>query len=269
MGAPAFILSDEALFSFFASLVLPFLRISSCIMAMFALGGRNIPSIVKLTLSILLTIAFLPTIPEVKNAPDPLSPAFFVLAGYQVIIGVMIGYVTQFLSQIFVVAGQVVAMQTGLGFASLVDPVSGANTPVVGQFFTVLATILFFCVNGHLVLFKLVWMSFTTLPVGFEGFFDLPFVEVAKFGSLMFTMALSLSISSICAMLLVNFTFGVMTRAAPQLNIFSMGFAVSLLCGMIILRMVVSGFSRHYTEALNKVFELGCSVVNTSCSGIF
>ena len=263
------VLSEEMILSFLASLILPFMRVSSCVMAMFALGSRSVPSVVKLTLSLALAVIVYPLVPEMQNIPDIFSPGFFLLAGYQIIIGIMLGYATQFISQIFVVAGQVVAMQTGLGFASLVDPVSGSNTPVVGQFFTVLATILFFVVNGHLVLFRLLAESFVTLPVGFEGFFSIPYMEFARFGSLMFSLALSLSLSSICAMLLVNFTFGVMTRAAPQLNIFSLGFAVSLLCGLIVLRLVLSGFMRHWNEAMNRVFDLSCSLINTSCPGIF
>ena len=119
------------IFSFLASLILPFLRISSCIMAMFALGSRSVPSVVKLSLSLALTVIIYPMVPEMRNIPDIFSPGFFLLSGYQIIIGIMLGYATQFISQIFVVAGQVVAMQTGLGFASLVDPVSGSNTPVV------------------------------------------------------------------------------------------------------------------------------------------
>jgi flagellar biosynthetic protein FliR len=250
------------------NLLLPFVRIAAVLMSMFALSSNSVPGMIRLTLALAVTYVMASTIEPVKDV-DLFTVRGFVLVGYQILIGLMIGFATQFISQIFVVAGQVVAMQTGLGFASLVDPVSGTNTPVVGQFFTVLSTILFFVLNGHLVLFKLIYLSFTTLPISLEGFFDIPFLEIVKFGSVMFQVALSLSISSICAMLLVNFTFGVMTRAAPQLNIFSMGFAVSMACGLIILSLVLSGFMIHYIDALNGVFGLACSVVNLECPVVF
>ncbi|MGN1393919.1 MAG: flagellar biosynthetic protein FliR [Succinivibrionaceae bacterium] len=249
--------------------ILPFVRISSCLMAMFAIGSQSVPGNIKLALALAITIGMLPTIPNLPEHVDILSSKAFVLVGYQVIVGLALGFITQFISQIFVVAGQVVAMQTGLGFASMVDPVSGTNTPVIGQFFTVLATILFFIIDGHIVFFKMVHLSFTTLPMTMTGFFNLPFFEITKFGSVMFILAISMSISSICAMLLVNFTFGVMTKAAPQLNIFSMGFSVSLICGIIVLKLVLSSFMSHYIDAVNKSFELGCSFIGISCNSIF
>jgi flagellar biosynthesis protein FliR len=261
--------SEELLLSTLASFVWPFVRISAVLMSMFAFSSQSVPVIIRMVLALVITFVMLPSLPPLPIDIPMFSPASFVLVGYQMLIGIIIGFITQFISQIFVVAGQVIAMQTGLGFASLVDPVSGTNTPVVGQFFTVLATLLFFVVDGHLLLFRLVHLSFTTLPIGFDGFWHIPWVEIAKFGSIMFSLALSLSISSICAMLLVNFTFGVMTRAAPQLNIFSMGFAVSMVCGLLILKLVLSGFMLHYIDTLNKVFSLGCTVIGTSCPGVF
>jgi flagellar biosynthetic protein FliR len=263
------IFSEALLLSIIANYSLPFVRISACIMSMMAFGSGSVPSVVKLGLAIAVTIVMVPSIPPLSQDIYLLSPTYFVLVGYQILIGIMLGFITQFISQIFVIAGQVIAMQTGLGFASLVDPVSGSNTPVVGQFFTVLTMLMFFQVDGHIAVFYLIHMSFTALPIGMNGLFDIPFVEIAKFGSVMFYIALSLSISSICAMLLVNFTFGVLTRAAPQLNIFSMGFAVSLVCGIIVLKLVMSGFSSHFINSMNKVFDLGCRVVGESCPNVF
>src|SRR5574344_350994 len=139
----------------------------------------------------------LPSVPPLPIDIPMFSPASFVLVGYQMLIGIIIGFITQFISQIFVVAGQVIAMQTGLGFASLVDPVSGTNTPVVGQFFTVLATLLFFVVDGHLFLFRLVLESFNTLPMGnflpAQGLHDF-----ILFAGTMFKAGLAMAMSSIC-----------------------------------------------------------------------
>ena len=258
--------SPELLTTLSIGFILPFIRIAGVLMTMFALSSQSVPMVIRLVLALTITFAMSSGI-EVPNV-DLFTVKGFILVGYQVLIGIMIGLITQFISQIFVVAGQVIAMQTGLGFASLVDPVSGTNTPVVGQFFTVLSTLLFFVMNGHLALLKLIHLSFTSLPIGFEGFFDIPFIEIAKFGSTMFEVALSLSISSICAMLLVNFTFGVMTRAAPQLNIFSLGFAVTMIVGICVLFMSLSSFMSNFTNNFNDVFDEACSLIGTSCNGI-
>ena len=244
--------SESYLIAAIAVYMWPFIRIAACLMAMFTIGSQSVPVLVRLALAVAVTWCMCETI----------------TVGREFLIGITIGFITQFIAQIFVVGGQVIAMQTGLGFASLVDPVSGTNTPVVGQFFTVLTTLLFLVIDGHLMLLRMLRLSFFALPIS-ATMPDIPWTEIARFGSFMFMIALGLSISSICAMLLVNFTFGVMTRAAPQLNIFSLGFAISMLAGLIILKMVLSGFWIHFEDAMNKVFNLGCTILGTSCPNVF
>lgn len=259
--------SEALIVQSIAVYIWPFIRIAACLMAMFTIGSQSVPMIIRLALAVAVTWCMIETIPSPKYI-DPFSVPGFLTVGREFLIGLTLGFITQFIAQIFVVAGQVIAMQTGLGFASLVDPVSGTNTPVVGQFFTVLSTLLFFVIDGHLMLLRLIRLSFFALPIN-ATMPDMPWPEIARFGSMMFVIALGLSISSICAMLLVNFTFGVMTRAAPQLNIFSLGFAVSMLAGLIILKMVLSGFWVHFEQAMNGVFNLGCSLLGTSCPNVF
>ena len=158
-------------------------------------------------------------------------------------------------------------MQTGLGFASLVDPVSGTNSPVVGQFFTVLCTLVFFSLNGHLIFFKLMLESFTTLPMG-QFIPNSSIEEFLYFSGSMFKAGLAMSISAICTMLVVNFTLGVMTKAAPQLNIFSLGFAVTMIVGICVLFISLSSFMSNFTNNFNDVFDEACSLIGTSCNGI-
>ena len=83
----------------------------------------------------------------------------------------------------------------------------------------------------------------------------------------MFQMALSVSLAAVVAMLLINFSFGVMTRAAPQLNVFSMGFAVSMICGLLVIWVSLSGFMEHFLQHWQQVQSLICDLINTECSG--
>ena len=177
------------------------------------------------------------------------------------------GLCTLFISQAFIIAGQAVAMQTGLGFASLVDPVSGTNSPVVGQFFTVLCTLVFFSVDGHLIFLRLLLESFKALPMG-EALPLYGIREFVIFSGSMFKAGLAMSMSAICTMLVVNFTLGVMTKAAPQLNIFSLGFAVSMIVGLSVLFLSLNAFMSNFTHNFNEVFNTACSLVGMSCEGI-
>lgn len=211
----------------------------------------------------------MPILPAINTDIEAFSAAGIVTTICQVIIGSGMGFMTLYITQCFVLAGQAVAMQTGLGFASLVDPVSGTNAPVVGQFFTVLCTLVFFAMDGHLVFIRLMLLSFETLPVA-PGGFTLPGLEaIIFFGATMFQCALAMSIAAICTLLVVNFTFGVMTRAAPQLNVFSMGFAVAMIVGLFVLYLSMNAFLTNFTIAINAVMSSSCQLIGTSCEGLF
>src|SRR5690606_4364500 len=164
---------------------------------------------------------------------DALSLRMMLLIGEQVLIGAMLGFSLQLFFQVFSIAGQIIAMQMGLGFASMVDPASGVSVPVLGQFLVMLTTLLFLAMNGHLVVFEVIAESFITLPVG-GGLLVGHYWEIAgKLGWVM-GAGLLLSLPVVTALLVINLAFGVMTRAAPQLNIFSIGFPMTLVLGLVI-----------------------------------
>lgn len=251
------------------SVMWPLCRVGAFLMAFMTFSASSVPTRVRALLALTLTICFLPSIPAVQTDVQAFSTLGIITTISQMVIGAGIGFLTQYIAATFVLAGQAIAMQTGLGFASMVDPVSGTNAPVVGQFFTVLATLVFFAVEGHLVFIRLLLLSFETLPIAPNGF-DTPRMEVIfLFGATMFQCALSTAIAAICALLVVNFTFGVMTRAAPQLNVFSMGFAISMIVGMSILIVSLNAFMTNFTIAINSVMSSTCTLIGTECEGVF
>lgn len=251
-----------------ASVIWPLCRVGGFFMTMFVVSGRTVPMRIRLLAAAAFTLCILPSIPALPDGLAPFSGIGILITIKEVLIGACIGFMTQFISQCFVLAGQTVAMQTGLGFASLVDPVSGTNTPVVGQFFTVLTTLVFLAIDGHIIFFRMLLMSFVTLPQGGEFISPVGLREMVEFGTMMFSSALAMAMSAICTMLVVNFTFGVMTRAAPQLNVFSMGFAVSMVVGLFIVRTSLNAYLNTFTMVFNEVMTRTCSLIGTSCEGI-
>ncbi|ENY71222.1 flagellar biosynthesis protein FliR, partial [Aeromonas diversa CDC 2478-85] len=215
------------------------------LMVMVVFGSRLVPMQVRMLLSLSITLVVVPVLP-----PMPADPLFsgsgFLITVQQLLIGIAMGQLTLFLTESFVMAGQVLAMQTSLGFASLVDPMNGQSAPVVGQFYLMLATLVFLAVDGHLLLLRLVILSFETLPVSQAGIPAVVYRDLAAFLGIMFQAALVMSLSAIIALLLINFSFGVMTRAAPQLNIFSMGFAVSMIAGLFIIWLTIGSLTEHF-----------------------
>ncbi len=181
------------------------------------------------------------------------------LIAEQIIFGALLGFSLQLFFQAFVVAGQIVAVQMGMGFASMVDPINGVSSAVIGQFFTMLVTLMFLAMNGHLVVFEVLIESFTTFPVGSGLSTTDLWVIAGKLGWVL-GAALMLVLPAITALLVVNVAFGIMTRAAPQLNIFSIGFPLTLVLGMFILWVSLGDILNQYqplaVEALQFLRQL-------------
>jgi len=247
-----------------AAYIWPFTHLAAMLMTMLVIGSQSVPVMVRMFYSIVLTAVIAPVLPKMP-ATELFSMAGFMITAQQVLVGITMGMISQMLVQAFIMAGQIISMQTSLGFASMVDPLNGESTPVVGQFYLMLGTLLFFAMDGHLTMIQMITQSFVTLPVSAEGISISSMRAVADFVSVLFQAALAFSLSATIALLLINFAFGVMTRAAPQLNIFSMGFAVTMICGLFIMWASLSGFMDHYAMHWQRVQGLMCDVLALSC----
>lgn len=221
-----------------------FFRIASVMMTMPVIGTQLVPARIRLFLAVAVTFLVAPHIPT-PPALDPLSLNTWAIIAEQILIGATMGFVLQLLFQVHVLAGQIVAMQMGLGFASMNDPTMGISVAVVAQVFTMLTTLLFLAVNGHLVVIEVLVESFTTLPLG-EFFLVSDFQAVVLRFSWVMAAALLIGLPAITALLIVNLSFGVMMRAAPQLNIFSIGFPLTLVFGIFILWVLIGSVGEHY-----------------------
>ncbi|MHC6528001.1 flagellar biosynthetic protein FliR [Vibrio sp. V39_P1S14PM300] len=243
----------------------PFTRISAMLMVMSVTGARFVSPRIRLYLGLALTFAVMPAIPAVPQDIELVSFRGFMVLLEQLVIGVAMGTITQFIVQTFVILGQILGMQSSLGFASMVDPANGQNTPLLGQLFMFLATMFFLATDGHLKMIQLVVMSFKSLPIGSGSLTSANFRELATWLGVMFKVALSMSLSGIIALLTINLSFGVMTRAAPQLNIFSLGFAFALLVGLLLCWYILGGLYTHYELFWSQGEQQVCRFIRLNC----
>lgn len=253
----------DVIFSWMRNLLWPLCRISAMLMVMVTIGGNSTPARIRLGLAVAITVAVAPVLPP---APDVamFSAEGILITAHEVIIGISTGFVSLLVLNVFILAGQIIGMQTSLGFASMVDPSNGQQVPLVGQLFLLLSTLIFFLVDGHLMMIRMLVASFTTLPIG-QGMLPDNYWQLANWGSYMFAGALTLALSAATALLLINFSFGVMTRAAPQLNIFAIGFPITMLSGLLILWLSLSGFMPHFEAAWAQGQNQICSILQLPC----
>jgi flagellar biosynthetic protein FliR len=174
----------------------------------------------------------------------------------QVIIGIAIGFSLQVLFDAVTLGGQLLANSMGLSFAFNTDPLHGVQTPVLGQLYSMLVMLTFLSLDGHLKLIELLVDGFRTLPIGTSGLGQEGIWSIVAWGSQLFSGALSVALPGVTALLIVNIAFGVMSRAAPQLNLFAVGFPISLVFGLLIVLAGLPSMQTTFMALLTEAFDL-------------
>lgn len=247
--------TSTELLSLLAGYLWPLFRIAALVSAAAVFGGRLLPMRVKLIFALALTIVIAPVLPP-PPAIEMFSLAGFVVVLQQVLIGLAMGFILQLVFAAFVLGGQVVALTMGLGFASLNDPASGVVVPTVSQIYSIFVTLVFFAINGHLVMIEVIAESFYTLPVSANGLSVDGIWTLLEWGSYMFSGAVLMALPAVASMLVVNVGFGVMTRAAPQLNIFAIGFPVIMTLGFVVILISMPSITPQFENLLQGGFDL-------------
>jgi flagellar biosynthetic protein FliR len=238
------------------SVLWPLMRIGAMLFAAPVFGARLVPVRVRIALSLILAWVLAPMVASDIAGIEPLSAAGLLVSVQQVLIGLAMGFTLQMVFAALVIAAQSMAMGMGLGFATAVDPQNGVQVPVIGQYYIVMATLLFLALNGHLVMIQVLIDSFRSLPVGMIGLSQDGLWSLVGWGSRMFAGAVLIALTAMTAMLLVNLAFGVMSRAAPQLNIFGVGFPVMMGAGFVVLMLSLPTLTPHVTDLLMDAFDL-------------
>lgn len=241
--------------TYLGSFFWPFVRIGTALGVAPIFGARTVPMRIRLGLAVVLTWVILPVIPPVP-AVSPFAPQGVILVANQMLLGFAIGFTLLMIFAAFIIGGQVIAMQMGLGFASLVDPQNGVQTPVVSQLYVLMTTLVFLTLDGHLVMVSVIAESFVKLPIAVHGLTPIDFWQVAEWGKHIFQFGVQLALPAITTLLLVNISFGVMTRAAPQMNIFAVGFPVIMTAGFTVILFTIPTAYEHLRRALQQGFEL-------------
>lgn len=233
----------------------PFVRIGACFMVAPAFGALFVPARVRLVLAGAVALLVAPLVP-VPTDIAPFSWAGMLVTIHQVLIGVALGFALQVLFDAVAMGGQLLANNMGLSFAFNVDPMRGTGTAALGQLYALLVMLTFLALNGHLVLIEVLVDGFRTLPIGQTGLGTAQLWTLVTWGSQIFSGALAVALPGITALLIVNISFGVMSRAAPTLNLFAVGFPISLVFGLAIALVGLPALQSSFMRLLDQGFLL-------------
>jgi flagellar biosynthetic protein FliR len=238
---------------YFYALLWPMIRISAFLLSAPFFSIRAVTVRIRVLLAVLLTLMIYP----LTDWPtiDPISAAGLQEVLVQVFIGVSMGLLLQIVNAALIVGGQAISSSMGLSMANMVDPNMG-NVPVIAQFLIVCSTLIFLGLGGHVIVISLVLESFQLLPIGELIELQALIGLIIEWSSMMFLGALLLGMPIIASLLLINIGLGVITRAAPALNIFAVGFPAMILAGMVLLLVSMTSIGARIHWLWQESFDI-------------
>lgn len=250
-------INGEQLEIWIASFLWPFIRILAMLATAPVFDNRTVQRRTRVGLAALIAILMIPLLP----APPVLSSAQAIpVLIQQILIGVAMGFSMRLVFAAFEMAGDLLGLQMGLAFAQFIDPARGMQTPLIGSFLGVLAMLTFLVIDGHLLVIAAVVQSFELIPIS-ANLSVVNSQSIALAGSIMFMLALQISLPVMAAVLISNIVLGILARAAPQLNVMSIGFSITIGVGLWILWVSLPYFIAGIDSAIGRLLSI--SVLNT------
>ncbi len=246
--------TDEIILNTLSQYFWPFCRIGSFLMVVPIFGSQLIPHKVRLFLALALTALIAPNLKLIPLIPIfSINGFFFIIS--ECLTGVVLAFWVHLLFQIGAAAGQFIALQNGMGFSMLIDPMNGTSTTVISQIFLVLSNLVFFLLNGHLVLIKTLADSFIQLPFNRSFFSPDVYLSFANSINWVFEAGLLIALPAVIALLVVNVAMGVISKVTPQFNVFSVGFPFTMIFGLIVLWVCLTLYVPIFERSMQDVFS--------------
>ena len=246
--------NEAQLLGWITPLLWPFLRALALFTALPVLGTRSVPTRVRIGLAAFIALAAQPSLPlSPEVALD--SPLAMMLVVQQLVVGLSLGFAVRLVFAAVEFAGELIGLQMGLNFAGFFDPLSAATATASSRFFGTTVAWLFIVANGHLLVVAALVQSFSAFPVAPEPFAFLHQVQPQRWGAEIFSTGLWIALPLVTMLLFVNFVLGAISRVAPQINIFAIGFPVTLGVGLLGLLLTLPALSTPFTMTLERLLE--------------
>ena len=244
--------TDTQVLAWVSPILWPFLRVLALFGALPVLSQRNVPVRVRVALAFLIAFCAQATLPAMPLIALDSAAAFFVVI-QQLLIGVSLGFAVRIVFAAIELAGELIGLQMGLNFAGFFDPATGGQGTALGRFFGISVSWLFIVINGHLLLIAAVVQSFDAFPVGPEPFAFVRSVQPQVWGAELFKLGLWIALPLTGMLLFTNLVLGIVSRVAQQMNIFAIGFPITLGVGLLGALLTLPMMQAPFTLALEQM----------------
>jgi flagellar biosynthesis protein FliR len=248
--------SSAQLDAWLAAFVFPLARILALLATMPPYNNAALPQRIRLIIGLAITFVVAPSLPPMPAIAAGSWLGLLVLA-QQVVVGVTIGFTMRLAFAAIDLAGDLIGLQMGLSFARFYDPQSSAQTAVLGDFLGIVTILVFLALNGHLLAISALVESFRLLPIATASITVKGAGALLSWAAIIFSAGVLLSLPMMAALLIANIAMGVLTRVAPQLNLFAVGFPVTIVSGFVVLLISLP----YFGAALERLFDQAFGVL--------
>ena len=246
--------TEAQVLAWITPVIWPFLRVLALLGTLPVIGQRTVPARTRVALSFLIAVCAQASLPPIP--PIPLDSAVtFLVVLQQIVIGVSLGFAVRIVFAAVEFAGELVGLQMGLNFAGFFDPATGGQTTAVSRFFGVTVSWLFVVTGGHLLVIAGVMQSFHSFPVGPEPFAFVKQSLPHRWGAEVFAIGLWIALPMVAMLLFVNLVMGIASRVAQQLNLFAIGFPITLAVGLVGVLLTLPMMQAPFTMALERMLQ--------------
>ena len=250
----------QELFTFLILLLIASLRVGAFLISSPFFGSRMVPIQIRIVFSFCLGFWILGTL-QFPDQNTLLGPKLILIVLQELFIGLTVGLVLNICFAAVTLAGEKIAATSGLAFASQVDPNGGGQSPVISQIFFLFLIVVFFSVNGHLIILGLIYKSFEFYPLGqFTSYGELVSAGLSA-SDILFKSAAIIVLPIVIVLLFVNIAIGFITKSAPQLNLFSFGFPMTLIGAFLILFYSVDAIAFAFKDLIQSIIDLVMSLL--------
>ncbi len=248
-------ISEAQLAAWISPLFWPFLRVLALFTAAPVFSSRAIPVRAKVALAFFVALALQASLPDMPIVGFN-DPQIFAVVLQQVGVGLAIGFAVRVVFAAVELAGEVVGFQMGLNFAAFFDPAIGAQSSAVARFFGQMTSLLFLVMNGHLMLLMAVHKSFRAFPVDQNFLQTLTQMKLQRLGADLFASALWIALPMVGMLMFANLALGIVSRVAPQMNIFAVGFPITLVVGLIGIAVTLPMLDQPFMALMERSIEI-------------
>lgn len=245
--------SEAQVMAWLNPILWPFIRTLALFAGMPVFSQRAVPQRVKIGLALFIAVAAQPSLPQMPVVPLDSLPQLLVVVAQQLLIGLSMGFAVRLVFASLEFAGELIGLQMGLNFAGFFDPSTGSQGTASARFLGSMVAFLFIAINGHLMLIQALVASFQAFPVGEEPFRFLRVAQPQVWGAEVFRMGLWIALPLVTMLLFVNLVLGIISRVAPQLNVFSVGFPLTVSIGLVGLVATLPLMHQPFMIALERL----------------